>query len=378
MWSIIKDVSNRKRKHGVNSEFKLNDGCTTDDKNLISNRFNEFFVNIGPNLANCIKRQNKTPQEYMKYIIINSLYLEPVSESEIHNLISSLKNNSPGYDHLRANLLKMSFPIICKPLTYICNLSLQDGVFPQELKLANVIPLFKSGDRELFNNYRPVSILCSLSKIFEKIMYVRLLNYLNTHQILFSYQFGFRKFYSTYMAFMVLMDKLIKSLDEGKIVVGIFLDFSKAFDTVDHSILLAKLYHYGIRGTSLSWFQSYLSNRKQFVTYDGVSSSVKTIRCGVPQGSILGPLLFLIYINDLFNACSKCLPILFADDTNLFVSGYDLSSINAILSEELAELSVWLKVNKLSLNIKKTHFMIFTRKKNTLMVKLISKLTIKQ
>ena len=195
-------------------------------------------------------------------------------------------------------------------------------------------------------------------------MYSRLLNYLDHYKVLFSYQFGFRKSHSTYMAFMVLIDKLTRALDEGKFVVGILLDFSKAFDTVDHDILLTKLSHYGIRGVPLLWFQSYLSNRQQFVTHNGVSSSVKTVKCGVPQGSILGPLLVLIYTNDLVNVCSHCLPISFADDTNLFVSGVDMSHISEILSEELAVLSQWLKVNKLSLNLKKTQYMIFSRKKS--------------
>ena len=152
-----------------------------------------------------------------------------------------------------------------------------------------------------------------------------------------------------------------------KFVVGILLDFSKAFDTVDHVILLNKLSHYGIRGVALLWFQGYLSKRQQFVTYNGVSSSVKTVKCGVSQGSILGPLLFLtkcIYINDLVNVCSHCLPILFADHTNLFVSGADLSFISEILSKELADLSQCLKVNKLSLNLKKTQYILFTRRKS--------------
>ena len=249
-------------------------------------------------------------------------------------------------------ILQLSLPLICPFLTHICNLSLSDGIFPDELKLANVITIFKGGDQALFNNYRPVSVLCTISKVVWKITYSRLLNYLDHYKILFSYQFGFRTSHSTYMAFMVLIDKLTRALGDGKFVVVILLDFSKAFDTVDHDILLTKLAHYGIRGVPLLRLQSYLSNKQQFVTYNGVSSSVRTVKCGVPQESILGPLLFLIYINDLVNVCSQCLPISFADDTNLFVSG-DMSHISEIVSKELAELSQWLKVNKLSLNLKK-------------------------
>ena len=182
-------------------------------------------------------------------------------------------------------------------------------------------------------------------------MYNRLLKFLEDYNIIFENQFGFRKLHSSYMALMVLTDKLIKSLENGKFVIGVFLDFSKAFDTVDHAILLSKLSHYGIRGSALQWFQSYLSNRKQYVTYNGVSSPVNDITCGVPQGSILGPLLFLLYINDLRHVCSSTTSILFADDINLFKSGNDLNKMQDELNSELSKISLRLKVNKLSLNI---------------------------
>ena len=157
------------------------------------------------------------------------------------------------------------------------------------------------------------------------------------------HQFGFRKLHSSYMALMVLTDKLIKSLENGEFVIGVYMDFSKAFDTVDHEILLSKLSHYGIRGNSLKWFQSYLSNRKQYVTYNWVSSQVNNITCRVPQGSILGPLLFLLYINDLGKIFSSTTSILFADDTNLFKSGSNLSDMEDELNSELSKISTWLQ-----------------------------------
>ena len=159
------------------------------------------------------------------------------------------------------------------------------------------------------------------------------------------------------------MDQLIASLENGEYTIGTFLDFSKAFDTVDHVILLKKLSHYGIRGSALKWFESYLSNCKQYVTYNGIASSTQTIRCGVPQGSILGPLLFLIYINDFCSICKHTMPILFADDANLFSSGKDIRTLENNINNELLNISLWLKVNKLSLNIKKTHYMVFCRRK---------------
>ena len=186
---------------------------------------------------------------------------------------------------------------------------------------------------------------------------------LNSLKILVNFQFGFRKWHFSYMALLTLMDKLISSLERKEFVIGIFLDFSKAFDTVDHAILLQKLCHYGIGGNALKWFTSYLSNRRQYVTYNGVVSAMKGISCGVPQGSILGPLLFLIYINDLCSMCKYTTPILFADDANLFCSGPDIKTMESNINNELTEISLWLKVNKLSLNIKKTHYMVFSKKK---------------
>ena len=215
----------------------------------------------------------------------------------------------------------------------------------------------------MFNNNRPVSLLCVISKVLESIMNPRLIEHLENCRVLMNNQFGFRKLHSSYMTLMVLMNNLISSLENGETVVGVFLDFSKAFDTVDHDILLAKLEQHGIRGNALVWFRSYLTDREQFVTYNGVASSTKPISCGVPQGSILGPLLFLVYINDLCNVCKSTLPVLFANDTYLFKSSQDISIIENVLIEELKNISLWLKVNKLSLNVKKTHFIVFTKRK---------------
>ena len=207
-----------------------------------------------------------------------------------------------------------------------------------------------------------LSLLSSLSKVLEKIMYNRVISFLDDNKILFEYQFGFRKSHSTYLALTVLMDELIKSIENGDHVVGVYLDFSKAFDAVNHEILITKLNH-GIRGQALNWFRSYLEGRKQFVTYDNVQSKLKNIPCCVPQSSILGPLLFLIYINDLANVCKFTMPIFYADDSNLFLNGKNFERIESILNSELQEIVKWLKINKLSLNVNKTQCMVFTRKR---------------
>ena len=291
-----------------------------------------------------------------------TIFLSPVTNIELIRIIQDIKNGATGYDEISASALKLVSCHVVVPLVYLCNLSIDQGVFPKELKLANVLPLYKTDDPFLFNNYRPVSVLSILSKVFERIMYSRMLEYLETYKILINNQFGFRKYHSLYMALMVLMNELITSLENGESVIGVFLDFSKAFDTVDHRILLNKLEHYGIRGNALSWFQSYLTERKQYVTYNGATSTTRSIKCGVPQGSILGPLCFLIYINDLFLVCDNCTPILFADDTNLFIRGDDFNHVQELLNVELSNISQWLITNKLSLNVKKTHYMVITRK----------------
>ena len=167
--------------------------------------------------------------------MVNSMFIEPVTDDEIHKIVISLNNSAPGYDDVNAQVLKLCILDIRQPLYYLCNRSFIEGLFPCEMKTANVLSLYKSGDPMLFNNYRPVSLLCILSKVFEKVMYSRLLNFLNDYKVLICNQFGFRKFHSSYMALMVMMNELTNALDNGDHVIGIFLDLSKAFDTVNHS-----------------------------------------------------------------------------------------------------------------------------------------------
>ena len=251
-------------------------------------------------------------------------------------------------------------PTISSPLTHIINMSIVSGIVPDELKIARVIPLFKLGDRSLFTYYRPVSVLPAFSKIFERAIYNRFLSYFDKHKVLSNSQFGFRKNHLTEYALTLFYEKISSAIDNKEISVGIFIDLSKAFDTVNHEILLDKLRYFGIRGVAYNWFASYLNNRQQFVQFNDTSSSRHVIKCGVPQGSILGPLLFLLYINELCNVSQ-----VIADDTNIFFSHKDKDILEKTMNDELLKLTGWCLANKLSINYSKSKFMIFKpRQKN--------------
>ena len=282
---------NRKTKGQTIPNKILADNRIYTKQSDIAERFNNYFVNIGPELASKIADNNICPTQFINKSPTSSFNLCPVTEPQVFTLLSGL-NERKSYTNIPIKLIKMASGLLTSPFRKIFNESIATGSVPEVFKVSRITPIYKSGSPTELGNYRPIAVISPFSKIFERMIYDQLLFYLEKHNILFNYQFGFRKGYSTEYAIPETIENLKTAIDENRITCGIFLDFSKAFDTINH-ILLAKMNKYGIRGLPLEWFSSYLKERKQYVKIGNNESSKKTITCGIPQGSTLGPLLFL-------------------------------------------------------------------------------------
>ena len=313
MISCLPNIKAILRKHGKpyrilfanlirNEKYKIIvDSKVIQRKEEICGKFNEFFANIGPKLATQIKQtSNKTYDTFLKKRVLVSFDFTLVTENDVLKHLSFLRTkNSAGIDGISVKLLKKLSPALINPLTLIINQSLVTGIFPNKSKIANVLPLLKKDDPTIMDNYRPISLLTAISKLFEKVVFSQHYEYFHKNNLFYNSQYGSLKNHSTKYAAMELTDKVLKDIDEKTISLAIFMDLSKAFDTLDHNILIKKLAHYGINGTPLEWFTSYLTGCSEYVEIDGVSSNVLSLSTGVPKGSILGPLLFLIYMNEI-------------------------------------------------------------------------------
>ena len=298
-----------------------------------------------------------------------SLFLTPTTSEEIRSLISKLPNKkSSRFDNIDNIILKEIKDCILTKLAEIFNLSMLEGVFPEKMKLADVVPLYKSKEKYLMNNYRPISLLITISKLLEKVIYKRTYSFLQATTQLYDSQYGFQQGHSCENAISEIVGEILKNKESNKFTVGLFLDLSKAFDSLKHSTLLNKMDIYGIQGNAYSWFSSYLNERQLRVKCKtGIGNSEVSqnfnITYGMPQGSCLGPLLF-IFCNDLKLHLTYLSCIQFADDTTLYASGKSLRLIECEINYDLQIVSDWFRANKLTLNIAKTVCMVFSPKKN--------------
>ncbi len=363
-WGVINNLVGRSNdKSSISETFNISQKVTTDHKE-IAEGFCNFFTNVGTEFSNKIPTAKYKYDHYMRDRNQSSMFMAPTDNYEVLKMITSLKSkNSSGHDNINSKFVKLIQHNLVSPLVILFNKSLETGIVPDLMKLAEIIPIYKSKDKTSLNNYRPISLLPIFSKLIEKIVHKRLYNFLMSQNIFYQSQYGFRKHHATTHAVHEFVDNTINAFDNKLLTLGVFLDLSKAFDTINHDILLEKLQWYGIRGRALDWFRSYLSDRTQYVKYKNTKSSLQTLPCGVPQGSVLGPLLFIIYTNDLPNCLTLTKAILFADDTTIFLSSPDKRFLYESVNNDLHSLAEWFQTNKLSLNVSKTNDIRLVTKK---------------
>ena len=358
-WKLIGSLINRKQKGEIHPDRLVRNGKVFTTPYDIADQFNSHFINVGPSLANLIPDyDNSDPTTYIHNSPVSSFVMSTVTESQVSKLFSELNVHKASLG-LPNKLIKIASKQLSVPFTFIYNKSITLGVVPDIFKISRVTPIYKNGNITDPMNYRPISILTAFSKVLEKIVYNQMILFLEKHKILFPYQFGFRKGYSTEQAILEMTDSVKTAIDQKQLTCGVFLDFSKAFDTVNHQILLSKLDKYGFRGIPHSWFTDYLTNCKQFVKVGEAESNKLQMLCGVLQGSTLGPLLFLLYINDISNCSDKLSFRIFADDTSVFYSCQNVNELEIVMNDEIQALLKYCTINKLSVNFKKTNFIVF-------------------
>ena len=363
-WDTIREaLGNKKHKMCIPSFFKEGNTIIRGNRH-IANGFNTFFSTIGNTLADGIANTANQFKDFLGDRVVNEFVFAQVTPDIIKEVAKGMApKTSSGPDNLSSKLLKDILMLIVDPLCHLFNLSFQTGYIPNRFKVAKVIPIFKCGDEHLFTNYRPISLLSSISKLLEKIVAKQMHGFLTSNNILYKHQYGFRKSHNTTHAVFHFLNKIHEALNlhVPEYTMGIFLDLKKAFDTVNHTILIEKLEHYGFRGVAGDWFRNYLTGRWQYVSIDGVDSDKAEITCGVPQGSVLGPILFLLYINDL-SRVTKFSSFLFADDTSFQMSSNNIVKLLNDSNNELDKVATWCNCNKLTINVSKTKYIIFRHK----------------
>ena len=351
LWKFINSVI-RTNKSATSTVSKLSFGDDiVKDPAMIPECFNKYFVEIGQSIANNVTTNpNSDFKSYLTNSVSQSIYLELTQPVEIFNIINSLHPyKACGYDDISAYFLRLGNIVLAPVLTVYYNYALERGIFPQIFKIAKVIPIFKSGKKDQVSNYRPISLLPNLSKILEKLIKTRFVNFFERHEILYKYQYGFRQKHSVIHTLLDVTSLSYDAIQNKQSTAFLLMDLRKAFDTVSHKKLLHKLYHHGIRGPAYDLIASYLSFRHQFVAINNEKSTLMPINIGVPQGSILGPLLFLVYVNDLPNA-TNCQPRLFADGTCLVISSPTISTLSESCNQELQCIKRWCDANSLQIN----------------------------
>ena len=378
LWKLIQRLTCKTKDRTSLIDYLKIDNIDYHEHQIMAEEFAKHFANVGKNYASQIPAAKYQTEHYLSKIPLNpkSIFMTPTCPSEIKTIIDSLPNkSSSGHDNISNILLKNLRESLISPLTLLFNNSLKDGVFPHGMKIADVIPVHKNREKYLVTNYRPISLLITISKILEKVVYQRTYNFLSCTDQLYQSQYGFRSGHSCLNAISELVGNILKNSEENKLTIGVFIDLTKAFDTLSHSILLKKLARYGIRGTNLEWFESYLRGRTMRVKIKSLTkpytySCYQELSYGTPQGSCLGPLLFLVFINDLHNAVEHGLSLLFADDTTLLHSHKNLRYLKWTVEEDLNKLMDWFRANKLTLNLDKTVCVLFDNQSKPQMVTL--------